>query len=104
MNMKKKALKLVCVTSILSAWATQPPAQTIEECKRRAATARRRCEIAYYSACIAEAENTYTCKASSIDFDCSKIENEVYTQELEAMNREHSKSVKNRFPVRRADE
>lgn len=79
---------------VCAAYAAQPPAKTIEECKKRAASARRRCEIAYYSQCIYESENKDTCKASSIDFDCTQEEKRVYKQELEAMNKESFKTQK----------
>lgn len=81
---------IMCVISC-AAHASLPPAKSIEECKKRAASARRQCEIAYYSQCIYESENKESCKASHIDFDCSKVGQQVYQQELEAMNNENSK-------------
>lgn len=90
--MNKQAV-LVSVISLMG-YASQPPAKTIEECKARAASARRRCEIAYYSQCIYESEHKESCNASHIDFDCAKVEKQVYHQELEAMNNQNLKALK----------
>lgn len=86
----KRIAVIMCIISC-AAHASLPPATSIEECKRRANTARRKCEIAYYSQCIYESENKESCNASHIDFDCSKVGRQVYEQELEAMNNENVK-------------
>lgn len=93
---KKFSLLYVSSFIISSSYSMQKPAAkplTMEERKARATSARRRCEIAYYSQCI---QNDEKCAAAQkIHNDCWQVYQEALDKEMKEMIQESLNAQKN---------